>query len=87
MRIAFDTCSDELQVIHINDLASVESSAYLLKFDSVHGKLPIINHPLDWHILCCGPLKRFLPPAVAAAPAASSTRLPGDRTEPQPSSQ
>ena len=38
MRVAFDTSSDQLQVVHVNDLASVESAAYLLKFDSVHGK-------------------------------------------------
>lgn len=38
MRVAFDSCSEEVAVVHINDLASVESSAYLLKFDSVHGE-------------------------------------------------
>ena len=37
MRIAFDSGNQELNIVHINDLASVESSAYLLKFDSVHG--------------------------------------------------
>lgn len=44
MRIAFDTSGDDLQIVHINDLASVESSAYLLKFDSVHGTWP---HEVD----------------------------------------
>ncbi|KAL4421151.1 hypothetical protein ABPG77_000786 [Micractinium sp. CCAP 211/92] len=35
MRIAFD-CPD-LEVVHINEPSPIESSAYLLKFDSVHG--------------------------------------------------
>lgn len=39
MRIAYDS-SEDFQVVHINDLASVESSAYLLKYDSVHGTWP-----------------------------------------------
>jgi glyceraldehyde 3-phosphate dehydrogenase len=37
IRIAFDNFQDDLNIVHVNDLASVESSAYLLKFDSVHG--------------------------------------------------
>lgn len=37
IRIAFDNFQDDLNIVHLNDLASVESSAYLLKFDSVHG--------------------------------------------------
>lgn len=45
-RIAFDACPEELSVVHINDLASIESSAYLLKFDSVHGTWP---HEVDVH--------------------------------------
>ncbi|KAG7667529.1 hypothetical protein Ndes2526B_g03529 [Nannochloris sp. 'desiccata'] len=44
MRIAFDTCQDTIQIVHINDLAVVESAAYLLKFDSVHGTWP---HEVD----------------------------------------
>lgn len=39
MRVAFDSCAELLDIVHINDLAAVESSAYLLKFDSVHGKI------------------------------------------------
>ena len=35
MRIAFDSASEDLEVVHINDLASAESSAYLLQFDFV----------------------------------------------------
>ena len=26
-----------LEIVHVNDLCSVESAAYLLKYDSVHG--------------------------------------------------
>ena len=39
MRIAYesDHHSQRLKIVHINDVASVESSAYLLKYDSVHG--------------------------------------------------
>lgn len=29
---------DDLQLVHINDLCAVESAAYLLKYDSVHGE-------------------------------------------------
>lgn len=35
LRIAFD-CPD-LQIVHLNDIAAVESTAYLIKYDSVHG--------------------------------------------------
>jgi glyceraldehyde 3-phosphate dehydrogenase len=39
MRIAYDApdSSTNFAVVHVNDLASVESAAYLLKYDSVHG--------------------------------------------------
>lgn len=35
-RIAFDTCPD-LELVHINEPTVIESSAYLLKYDSIHG--------------------------------------------------
>lgn len=38
-RIAYDECPELLQLVHINDPAAIESSAYLLKYDSVHGKI------------------------------------------------
>ena len=38
-RIAFDECPD-LELVHINEPAPIESSAYLLKFDSIHGEQP-----------------------------------------------
>ena len=44
MRAAYDDNQDTVQVVHVNDLAAVESSAYLLKFDSVHGIWP---HEVD----------------------------------------
>ena len=28
----------EVELVHINDICAVESAAYLLKYDSVHGK-------------------------------------------------
>jgi glyceraldehyde 3-phosphate dehydrogenase len=31
---------DDIQVIAINDLADIESNAYLLRYDSVHGRFP-----------------------------------------------
>lgn len=36
-RAAFEDARDLLDIVHINDPASVQSAAYLLKFDSVHG--------------------------------------------------
>lgn len=35
MRVAFE--SSDLEIVHINEPSPIESSAYLLKFDSVHG--------------------------------------------------
>ena len=35
-RIIFDTCP-ELEIVHVNEPSALESSAYLIKFDSVHG--------------------------------------------------
>lgn len=35
MRAAW--ANPDIRVTHINDLGAIESSAYLLKFDSVHG--------------------------------------------------
>lgn len=36
MRVAFE--SSDLEIVHINEPSPIESSAYLLKFDSVHGE-------------------------------------------------
>jgi glyceraldehyde 3-phosphate dehydrogenase len=38
MRLAFDSCENvDFEIVHINDPAAIESAAYLLKYDSVHG--------------------------------------------------
>lgn len=39
MRIAFER-PDEFQIAHLNDVQPIESVAYLLKYDSVHGTWP-----------------------------------------------
>lgn len=36
-RVAFER-KEEFQIVHLNDLAAAESTAYLIQFDSVHGK-------------------------------------------------
>lgn len=40
MRAIIENNSDDIQVVGINDLGSVEDNAFLLKRDSVHGPLP-----------------------------------------------
>lgn len=38
MRLAFDSSENvDFMIVHINDPAAIESAAYLLKYDSVHG--------------------------------------------------
>ena len=46
LRIAYDESASTtgFSVVHVNDLAAVESAAYLLKYDSVHGTWP---HAVD----------------------------------------
>lgn len=59
LRSAFDCEAHTLTVVHINDPAVVESSAYLLKYDSVHGAYapelacghpPCPQHPPTTHL-------------------------------------
>lgn len=38
MRIALEQADCPLEVVHINEPSPIESSAYLLKYDSVHGE-------------------------------------------------
>ncbi len=38
LRVILD--SDDFECVHINDLASTEQTAFLLKYDSVHGNVP-----------------------------------------------
>ncbi|KAF5830329.1 hypothetical protein DUNSADRAFT_14740 [Dunaliella salina] len=40
LRIAFDK-PDEFQIAHLNDVQPIESVAYLIKYDSVHGTWPV----------------------------------------------
>lgn len=44
MRVAFESCP-EIEVVHINEPAALESSAYLLKFDSTHGRRQALGRP------------------------------------------
>ncbi|HXP31186.1 MAG TPA: type I glyceraldehyde-3-phosphate dehydrogenase [Stellaceae bacterium] len=40
LRALYEQKRDDLQVVAINDLGSVEANAHLLKYDSVHGRFP-----------------------------------------------
>ncbi|MDX1581800.1 MAG: glyceraldehyde 3-phosphate dehydrogenase NAD-binding domain-containing protein, partial [Alphaproteobacteria bacterium] len=40
LRAVLESGKDDIEVVAINDLGSVEDNAYLLKRDSVHGPLP-----------------------------------------------
>src|SRR5690606_21325298 len=37
---------DDLEIVAINDLSEVEDLAYLLRYDSVHGRLPVLVRAL-----------------------------------------
>lgn len=36
-RLAFDR-PDDFEIVHLNEIAAAESTAYLIQFDSVHGE-------------------------------------------------
>ena len=40
LRAIYETGRNDIQVVAINDLASAETNAHLLKYDSVHGRFP-----------------------------------------------
>ena len=40
VRCAVENIRKDIQIVAINDLASVETNAHLLKYDSIHGKFP-----------------------------------------------
>ena len=40
LRAAYEAGRDDLEFVAVNDLGSVEANAHLLKWDSVHGRLP-----------------------------------------------
>ncbi len=41
LRAALESGRDDIEFVAVNDLAPVEQNAYLLEYDSVHGKLPM----------------------------------------------
>lgn len=41
LRAALESGRDDIEFVAVNDLAPAEQNAYLLEYDSVHGKLPI----------------------------------------------
>jgi glyceraldehyde 3-phosphate dehydrogenase len=46
-RAAFDQ-ADKFDFVHLNDLASAESTAYLIQFDSVHGACSAARKTEAW---------------------------------------
>ena len=40
LRAIYESKRDDISVVAINDLASIETNAHLLKYDSVHGRFP-----------------------------------------------
>jgi len=40
LRAIYESGRDDISVVAINDLADIETNAYLLKYDSVHGRFP-----------------------------------------------
>ena len=41
LRAALESGRDDIEFVAVNDLAPAEQNAYLLEYDSVHGKLPM----------------------------------------------
>lgn len=41
LRAALESGRDDIEFVAVNDLAPAEQNAYLLKYDSVHGNLPM----------------------------------------------
>ena len=78
MRDAFDKTASTtgFTIVHINDLASVESAAYLLKYDSVHGTWPhaveakdnaiVITHATTGDVSVIGYSQAATPAALVA---------------------
>ncbi len=40
LRAAYESRRDDIEIVGINDLGSVEANAHLLRYDSVHGRFP-----------------------------------------------
>ena len=61
LRLAFDERQDLFQIVHINEPSPIESTAYLIKYDSVHGeKQPCVALGTCMHAYAAPPL----PPMV-----------------------
>jgi glyceraldehyde 3-phosphate dehydrogenase len=58
LRALYEQGRDDLQVVALNDLGSVEANAHLLKFDSVHGRFGgEITTGEDWMDIGRGKIK------------------------------
>ncbi len=58
LRAIIEAAHDDVQVVAINDLGSVEANAHLLRFDSVHGRLPVaVTHGDGWIDVGHGPIR------------------------------
>ena len=53
LRAALESKRDDIEFVAVNDLAPAEQNAYLLEYDSVHGKLPM-NVKLDGQYIIVG---------------------------------
>jgi glyceraldehyde 3-phosphate dehydrogenase len=58
LRAIIEAGRDDVQVVGINDLGPVESNAHLLRYDSVHGRLPVpVTTGADWMDIGNGRIK------------------------------
>lgn len=49
LRALIEQGRDDIEIIAINDLGPVETNAHLMRFDSVHGRLPVeVTSGADW---------------------------------------
>ena len=49
LRAIIEADRDDIEVVGINDLGPVESNAHLLRYDSIHGRLPVkVTTGADW---------------------------------------
>ncbi len=53
LRAALESGRDDIEFVAVNDLAPADQNAYLLEYDSVHGKLPM-NVELDGEYIIVG---------------------------------
>lgn len=51
LRAALESKRDDIEFVAVNDLAPAEQNAYLLKYDSVHGNLPMDVELKDGYII------------------------------------